>query len=678
MSSSAGITTLVFTWLVTYAVHSTLLLGTAWLAVRLLGRWRLDLQEAIWRTALLGGLLTATLQLVSGVASISGSLPLLASPGPEQALDSPVATFPGNDVVQTSRDGRQDTRATGAQLSSVAFTVPVAPASSGSTATPALYRSLPWQEVLLLLWLVGSVLAAGRLLSSWRRLQRLRRSGRAMPVGRLLRRLATRIGVQKPVRVSISEAISSPFATGVWRLEICLPAGAVDHIPAEQCAGLLAHELAHLVRCDPAWQVVLRVIRGVFFFQPLNRLAAARLEEAAECLCDDLAVARTGNRVGLARCLVHFAEDFAAGRPLPAAAAVPRTSSLARRVERILRGESSGSMSMRALSILFVGVLAVATVLLPTVSSSDSAHAGVVVSPGADAASFADSFGDVAEFESPPAAPAAPAAPSAPEKPDTPAPAAEPATPAAPEPAAAPEPWPVPEVDVDVDFERLEDELSDIARQLSEGMDVQLEEQIQVLEVHLAQVEETLELQLQGRMTEIEEIVRLHTEQLLQDEDRIREIRERALEIAEQVRPNEEEMKRLAEQARQMAEKISAQDIERLHQKAKELGVEAQRRAEELKQRFSAEIKAEARARTEERRRYREVERQRSREERAEQTAERREQHRRQQEIEAERRARNRAEREEQRRRRQAIEAERVAQEQAEEQQQEETEAEEQ
>jgi hypothetical protein len=53
-------------WLLTYALHSTLLLGTAWGVSRRLGGRSLALQETIWRCALVGALVTASAQLALG------------------------------------------------------------------------------------------------------------------------------------------------------------------------------------------------------------------------------------------------------------------------------------------------------------------------------------------------------------------------------------------------------------------------------------------------------------------------------------------------------------------------------------------------------------------------------------------------------------------------------------
>ena len=49
-------------WLLTYAIHSTVLLSLAWLLVRV-RRWSPGASELLWKSALLGGILTASVQL---------------------------------------------------------------------------------------------------------------------------------------------------------------------------------------------------------------------------------------------------------------------------------------------------------------------------------------------------------------------------------------------------------------------------------------------------------------------------------------------------------------------------------------------------------------------------------------------------------------------------------------
>jgi len=81
-------TTIITSWLLTYLVHSTILLGAAWLASRLLADRRLALQETLLRTALIGGLLTTTLQVGVGVEPIGGALAIDGLTRPDAATAS--------------------------------------------------------------------------------------------------------------------------------------------------------------------------------------------------------------------------------------------------------------------------------------------------------------------------------------------------------------------------------------------------------------------------------------------------------------------------------------------------------------------------------------------------------------------------------------------------------------
>ena len=75
-------------WLATYAVHSTLILGATWLLFARSSLGSLRLREAIWKTALLGGLVTASLQMAWQVDPLAGRW-ILPSPsgGSVAALD---------------------------------------------------------------------------------------------------------------------------------------------------------------------------------------------------------------------------------------------------------------------------------------------------------------------------------------------------------------------------------------------------------------------------------------------------------------------------------------------------------------------------------------------------------------------------------------------------------------
>src|SRR5512147_3006137 len=76
-------------WLLTYLLHSTLLLVVAILVRAALRERRLALQEVVLRTALLGGFVTAAVQVGLGTKPAFGRIEL----GPVQAV-SAVADVP--------------------------------------------------------------------------------------------------------------------------------------------------------------------------------------------------------------------------------------------------------------------------------------------------------------------------------------------------------------------------------------------------------------------------------------------------------------------------------------------------------------------------------------------------------------------------------------------------------
>jgi hypothetical protein len=98
-----------------------------------------------------------------------------------------------------------------------------------------------------------------------------------------------------------------PVAHGIHRLEVCLPERVCRELSTEQQETILAHESAHLLRRDPAWLMLYRIVEALLFAQPLNRVARRRLQEIAEFRCDDWAVERTGRPITLAKCLTEVA-----------------------------------------------------------------------------------------------------------------------------------------------------------------------------------------------------------------------------------------------------------------------------------------------------------------------------------------------------------------------------------
>jgi len=332
-------------WLLTYLVHSTVILAAVWLitAVR---RMSDTVRDILWKSALLGGIVTATAQTVVAREPLGGQLRL--APRTTGSLAPAVRLAVRSDVSNAHRQ--------------VVLMRP-----SGTR----------WTNALVVFWLATA--GGGLLLLTLGHARALRALGSrgsldGTPIGHRLRELLASAGVDRSVDLTGSSAIASPVA--LPGDEVCLPRRALLELQPEEQDGMLAHEVAHLVRRDPQWLVLARAIETVFFFQPLNRLARRRMQDVAEYLCDDWAVARTRRPVMLAKCLAAVAEwvgrapTVTTPRPHPMSAMVESGGSpLVRRVGRILGGRTTPhALTPRAAFAASVCALALLAGVAPRVS----------------------------------------------------------------------------------------------------------------------------------------------------------------------------------------------------------------------------------------------------------------------------------------------------------------------
>lgn len=86
------LTAIALVWLATYLVHSTLLLGLAWLAARIIGQRSFALQDQVWKLAMLLPVLTATTQQMLGPSPLA--LAQWTIPGSESTEATPSRRAP--------------------------------------------------------------------------------------------------------------------------------------------------------------------------------------------------------------------------------------------------------------------------------------------------------------------------------------------------------------------------------------------------------------------------------------------------------------------------------------------------------------------------------------------------------------------------------------------------------
>ena len=378
----------VIAWMLTYLLHSTLLLGLAWLVSKPLSRWSVAAEETVWKLALVGALCTASLQLAAGWQPLAGQWKLadLGGLAATASLDTPTTNEIVGEGLVPSRVGAIPAPT----LKSHAVRARVEGLSS-PTIVPAPVRTLPSAAALILgAWALGALVLLAAFGRSFLRLgKRLR--GRPRIVGGTihsqLRELAAEAGLDGAVRLSCSSRVPVPVALGIRRPEICVPPRALAGLTDEQQEGMLAHELAHLARRDPFWLVLRQVIACVLFFQPLNWVARRRLREISEMLSDEWAVARTGRPLSLAGCLAEVA-GWSVGTPaLPVPGMADRPSSLGQRIRRLLdETRSPENPARRAWLAAAMGALViVVAAAAPAVSASRSEPPAQPAAPAAHA-----------------------------------------------------------------------------------------------------------------------------------------------------------------------------------------------------------------------------------------------------------------------------------------------------
>jgi beta-lactamase regulating signal transducer with metallopeptidase domain len=213
---------------------------------------------------------------------------------------------------------------------------------------------------LLLGWIL---LSLGRL--SMKSLTLRRTLARCRPINGPPRRLLNELFSRgHDVRLLASNADTGPFACGIHRWTIVLPEGIEQQLSPAELKGLLAHEVAHLVRRDPVWQWLGELLCTCLAFQPLNFLARRRWQQATELLCDDWAVNQRISATTLAECLTRIAEWRLNRREAAIGlAAVGHPAMLTQRIEWLLRprlvtesGRSRRSM-LATLTLCVTGLL---------------------------------------------------------------------------------------------------------------------------------------------------------------------------------------------------------------------------------------------------------------------------------------------------------------------------------
>lgn len=301
-------------WLLTYAAHSSLLLCAAALLDH---QVRSDpaSRSLLWRTAAIAGVVTASIAWVGSApghvtltgGKAGGGAPALWIEAEHGSLERGRVDPPA--VIDARRIETRRIEATFVSVDTCsdvgAPRAAVPPAVERLRSACSLHRSKAvWAPPILWLWLLGIAFLSVRLGAELIGRRRVVRG--LSPAGpRVCRVFGTLPGSPASATLWTSGEVAAPCVVGS---RIVLPRWCEEEMSDAELRGVLGHEFAHVLRRDPAWSLLFRGLVTVFWFQPLNRWAWARVRDASELACDDWTVEHTGDGYGLAASIARVAE----------------------------------------------------------------------------------------------------------------------------------------------------------------------------------------------------------------------------------------------------------------------------------------------------------------------------------------------------------------------------------
>lgn len=331
---------LLLNFLLSYLLHSSVLLACVTLAHKLGWLKQRTMAERVWRVALFGALLTASWQVAWTKHSVAHepAVTIATTPSEFKPTMPPIKDMQSDRTISLSEERLP-----------VAMVSTDAPTDS-TIRLPASFKF--YAEALSLAWCALAVFVLASISLSVFYLNRKIALMPELEDDELLRFAASRLPARRQIHIHHGDAWSSPLLCPNGR--VFLPDWALEELDMSQCKAMLAHEIAHLLRHDRYWRLAHQIMLRLFFFQILNRYAVKQLELLAEFDCDQAALEHS-NPESFTQTLMHCAQMHINNHPtfaLPMA----KPSSLLQRISLLLNEDrmNTPSFSKKSLFVLCI------------------------------------------------------------------------------------------------------------------------------------------------------------------------------------------------------------------------------------------------------------------------------------------------------------------------------------
>lgn len=249
-------------------------------------------------------------------------------------------------------------------------TVTSSPQSSAQTVAASAWRRADALTVLLLVWAAVAFAVLASLAGAALALRRIVRSSKPVVDASwlaILWEICDRFGLDEPPLLLRSEETQMPFACGVLKPTIVIPAES-DDWTLDRRRAVLLHELAHVTRHDLLGHTLGRLVSAVYWFHPLVWTAAKRLRAESERACDDLALSCGTVAADYAEHLLDIVTSVRRERTPAVALAMARRKEFEGRMLAILDPELARAKLGRWKLVTLVASLGVFSVLVGAVS----------------------------------------------------------------------------------------------------------------------------------------------------------------------------------------------------------------------------------------------------------------------------------------------------------------------
>lgn len=158
-------------------------------------------------------------------------------------------------------------------------------------------RTLSWQAVIFLLWLVGAVatggVLTGRAIAACRRLDRVPAANNLM--NDILLYCRKRMGIQGKVSLKVGPAGIRPSVCGLLRPVIVVPRNLAPTFGSRHLRDVLFHELAHIKRHDLWVNLAQNILQVLYFYNPLILVVNAAIRRLRDEAADETVIRTIGD-----------------------------------------------------------------------------------------------------------------------------------------------------------------------------------------------------------------------------------------------------------------------------------------------------------------------------------------------------------------------------------------------